>query len=59
MISAPSKSGPKRDGSGFQPFIRLNSGTWGVAPGWYEGAPLALGNSGGEAPGSQEEAPVR
>jgi hypothetical protein len=30
------------DGAGFQPLAGLRIGTWGVAPGWYENAPLAL-----------------
>ena len=32
----------ERDSSGFQPFVNLGMGTWGVAPGWYGGTPLAL-----------------
>ena len=31
-----------RDGAGFQPFFIGVSVTWGVAPGWYGAAPLAL-----------------
>ena len=30
------------DGAGFQPFVVLRSDTWGIAPGWDGGAPLAL-----------------
>ena len=30
------------DGPGFQPLRDLRFVTWGVAPGWYESAPLAL-----------------
>ena len=30
------------DGAGFQPLIGFGPGTWGDAPGWYGGAPLAL-----------------
>ena len=33
------------DGAGFQPLWGLRFGTWGVATGWYEGAPLALGEA--------------
>ena len=33
------------DGAGFQPFDGLCSVTWGVAPGWDGGAPLALSES--------------
>jgi len=30
------------DGSGFQPFAALGPSSWGGAPGWYGGGPLAL-----------------
>ena len=30
------------DGTGFQPWCCLRVETWGVAPGWYGDAPLAL-----------------
>jgi len=33
-------------GPGFQPLPCLRIGTWGVAPGWYEDAPLALTEAG-------------
>ena len=34
---------PRRcDETGLQPFCRLRFETWGGAPGWFEGAPLAL-----------------
>ena len=32
----------QRHGAGFQPLLGFSIGTWGVAPGWFEGAPLAL-----------------
>jgi len=30
------------DGTGLQPFCDMRDNTWGVAPGWYKAAPLAL-----------------
>ena len=35
----------RKDGPGFQPFGRLRADAWGVAPGWFEDAPLALADS--------------
>jgi hypothetical protein len=41
--------------TGFQPLGWLGIGTWGVAPGWYEDAPLALTGTWGAAPGWYED----
>jgi hypothetical protein len=36
--------------SGFQPFFTIGKATWGVAPGWYKAAPLALSQQKSGAP---------